>query len=96
MMVSCVLLCLWLLYLIELVASAAFVPTRMGRSLNSATSASVVVERLRGGGPQDADLSASSIELSGGLVDEAVDWCNNLGAPAALVAGAVIATVCSL
>ena len=40
---------------------------------------------LRGGGAADADVSA--------LVEHSFGWASNLGAPAALVAGAVIATL---
>lgn len=42
---------------------------------------------VRGGGGGGTDMDANQ------LVDQAANWCNNLGAPAALVAGAVVATV---
>ncbi len=58
-----------------------------GRSLSSHFTNRIdsisTLQTLRGGGDVDIDE----------LVGDAYDWCNNLGAPAALVAGAVIATL---
>jgi hypothetical protein len=61
-------------------------PVVLGCSVAVSRHSTAALHTLRGGGAgQVLDIDE--------LVGDAYDWCNNLGAPAALVAGAVIATL---
>ena len=60
-----------------------------GRTITERT---LLAIRLRGGG-SGATITQQQQEAYGPLIEGAYDWCVNLGAPSALVAGAVVATV---
>lgn len=62
------------------------------RSANTAAGPPRLLQSLRGGGAAEAPIGAGS-PYGGELLELAYEWCLGLGAPSALVAGVVVATL---